>query len=289
MGIDTTLLSTDKIPPAMNLITMMTDNYRLISDSEIVEATKDMPSPTALEIAQKLNADRVYVIKIEEMMNIIRSEITSIPLNNNENDIISGEGFASLYIMKKEDGTPIYDPTLLTSLQRAFAVCENDSNMFQQFPAPYNVKPVPSMVICGIQFQDDTTLLHYQVFDNPVITSYEFVETIYSAIYTTNDWLIYDIESRDALYGLFHLYLPENTVLPSYNELAALNRFGIQHYITGKIQRYRNGVRITLILNHLNNATSTPIKEISGEVYKNDTPEILNKLKDLAKELILNP
>jgi len=70
----------------------------------------------------------------------------------------TSEGLAVLHLFSKITGLPVFDPTLLTALQRAFACAVNDSLMFMQHNAPYNVKPAPSLVVAGIEFINDETL-----------------------------------------------------------------------------------------------------------------------------------
>jgi hypothetical protein len=287
LGIDSTLFQENKIKPALQYIISLNKYYELIPDIEIKNAIKKLEEPNAINIAKEVGADEIFIIKIEQMMNVIRAEIVSA--NPAKPDTtISSDGYALLHIFNKRDKMPILDPTVLMALQRAFAVTERDSLMFMDLESPYNVKPVPSVILAGIEFKNDSTYSNFEIFNNSVISSYEYLEDIYSAVSNSNDWLVYDIESRDALYSLFNYYLVENDKLPSYNEIAALYRFGIKYYITGLIERNTYGVKFSLFLNMAENGNTSTVKTVSKQQYDNNLPDAKNIIKELATQLLFN-
>ena len=298
-GIDTNILNAGKIKPALHYISLLTNRYELVPDSEIEAAFKKLKieniqeegysirdnKMTAFEIAKEVQADRIFIIKLEQLVNAIRVEIISAnPIDNNNVNI--GEGIAVLKLFKKSDGMPYFDPTILTALQRAFASVENDSLMFINKEEPYNVKPAPSIVIAGIDFVNDENFTNWELFNNPLINSFEYSEVIYEAIYKNKNWVVFDIESRDAIYALFNLFLIENNVPPNYNELAALRKFNIEHYITGKIERTKNGINIILSIKENKTSSNEIIKLVSKEVFENNISKIRKILEDLANELV---
>jgi len=290
-GVDTSLLNANKVKPALHFITtQLTFKYELIPNNEINAAILKLKNPTTFEVGRFCNADFVFIIKIEQLYNIIRAEIiTANP--NCPDSAFSHSGLGVLHIFKSESGMPMFDPTLLVAIQRAFAGAVRDSNMFMFHSPPYNVKPVPSLIVSSIEFIDNPQFAFWDVFNNPTITSYDFIETIYEEIYNTSEWVVFDINSRDAIYSLFNLVLIENNVPPSYAELDAMRRFGVEHYITGVIERNQNGIKMTLFMkeNNVNAVTLSQnkvIKSVEMNIYQNDLFATRIAIKNLAKRLI---
>jgi len=284
-GIDTTILNASKIKPALHLITLLNDKYELVSDSLVQNAIDKLDKPNAFDIAEKVLADRIFVIKLEQLVNAIRVEIISA--NPHKKDTVkTAEGIAILHLFKKSDGFPYFDPTIMTALQRAFAAVENDSLMFIKNEEPYKVKPAPSIVIAGIEFVNNDNFNNWEMFNNPLINSFEYSNIIYEAVYKCPNYVVFDIDSRDGIYALFNLFLIENHIPPSYNELAALQRFNINYYITGKVERNVNGVTITLMIKENKPTSNKIIKTVSGNIYENNINHIKNTIEKLAKELL---
>jgi len=296
LGIDTALFQSDKIHAAMNFITMLNNDYELISQATVTEASQKLEPPfTAFDIANEISADRIFIIKVEQLMNILRAEIISaFPPFVNPPDTVStnvSEGFSLLRFFKKSNHDIIYDPALLIALQRAFAVSENDSLMFQN-TVPHIAKPAPNLVIAGIEFINDSKFTNWEIFNSPLVNSYEYCELIFETINQTENWVVFDIDSRDVIYELFNLFLIENHIAPSANELSALRNFGVFHFISGRLERNRNGIKFTLTLNKMaeiensNLGEIIEIKSVSETLHKNDVVEPKNIIRRLARELI---
>ena len=292
LGIDTSLFPAAKINAAINFITMLNNDYELISDSVVIEAMRKIKQPfTAFDIAREVWADRIFIIKVEQLMNILKAEIISAnPLKTDSANV--SEGFAPLHLFKKATHEPLYDPALLAALQRAFAVSENDSLMFRFQNEPFDVKPAPNLVICGLEFINNLNFTHWEIFNNPLVTSYEYAELIFETINRTKNWVVFDIDSRDAIYAMFNLFLIENHIAPSINELSALKNFNVFHFITGKVERNRYGVVFTLSLNKISETEVAgtgevvELKSVSETLHKNDIIEPKNIIRRLANRLI---
>lgn len=284
-GIDTNILNASKIKPALHLITLLNDKYELVSDSLVSAAINKLDNPNSFDIAEAVLADRIFVIKLEQLVNAIRVEIISA--SPHKKDVVkSAEGIAVLHLFKKSDGLPYFDPTIMTALQRAFATVEGDSLMFIKNESPYNVKSAPSMVIAGIEFVNNDNFINWEVFNNPLINSFEYSNIIYESAYKCPNYVIFDIDSRDGIYALFNLFLIENHIQPSYNELSALQRFNINYYITGKVERNLNGISITLMIKENKPNSNKIIKSVSDNVYENNINYVKNTLEKLAKKLL---
>jgi len=288
-GIDTTYFNESKIYAAINLIALLSEKYLLISPQFVQEKIEELKKPiNAFDIANAVEADKILIIKIEQLKNIIRAEITSINPNPQQPiQLITNEGFAAINFFENQTNIPVYDPTILKALQRAFALNENDSLMFMELPQPFSVKPVPNLVISGMEFQNDLSFTSWDVFSEQLVRSYEFSETIYDEIKNTDDWVVFDIDSRDAIYEMFNLFLVENNIAPSANEIAALMQFSVNHFISGKIERNRNGITISLTLNNINQQNEiVPLKSVSENIYTNDVKKTKEAIKELAQKIL---
>ncbi|MCL2040167.1 MAG: hypothetical protein FWG85_07035 [Bacteroidetes bacterium] len=283
-GIDTTILNASKIRPALHLITLLNDKYELVSDSLISAAISKLDMPNAFEIADEVLADRIFVVKLEQLVNAIRVEIISA--NPDKQDVKSAEGISVLHLFKKSDGFPYFDPTIMTALQRAFASIEGDSLMFMSNEEPYNVKPAPSIVIAGIEFVNNDNFISWEIFNNPLINSFEYSNIIYETAYKCPNYVLFDIDSRDGIYALFNLFLIENHIPPSYNELSALQRFNVNYYVTGKVERNVNGATITLMIKENTANSNKIIKSVSDNIYENNINYVKDIIEKLAKKLL---
>ena len=119
-----------------------------------------------------------------------------------------------------------------------------------------------------------------------MINSFEYSNIIYESAYKCPNYVIFDIDSRDGIYALFNLFLIENHIQPSYNELSALQRFNINYYITGKVERNLNGISITLMIKENKPNSNKIIKSVSDNVYENNINYVKNTLEKLAKKLL---
>ena len=284
-GIDTTILNANKIKPALHYITLLNDKYEVAPDSLVNAAIKKLDNPTAFDIANEVLADKIFIVKLEQLINVIRVEIISAnPMFPKKAQ--TAEGVAILKLFKKSDGMPYFDPTILMAMQRAFAAIENDNLMFMKNDEPYNIKPAQSTAILGIEFINDDNFVNWDLFNNPLLNSFEFIELIFESIYKNTNWVIFDTDTRDAIYGLNNLFLIENNIAPSYDELAILRQFNIEYYITGKIERTVNGITITLFIKENKLTSNNVIKSVSRNVYENNMDAIKNVIRELAKELV---
>ncbi len=283
-GVDTTFCSEYKIAAALNLAMLVTHKYELISQTEIKETIKKLPKQyTAFDIAKEVNANSILVVKVEQMRNLLRAEISSISPENPDS-VKMANGYAMLHYFTNDEHQAIYDPTLLLALQRAFAVVENDSTLFIK----QKVQPAPLLAICGIEFIKGKNPKNWEIFTDELVRSYEMTETIFEEIAKSKKWVVLDIESRDHLYSLFKLYGVENNIAPNISEIAALKQFGINHYITGKIVEEKKRLTISLTLNEIRTKEVVTIKEISEITKESKVKKILEILKRLTKKLIID-
>jgi hypothetical protein len=82
--------------------------------------------------------------------------------------------------------------------------------------------------------------------------------------------------------------------MPFFNridsKLSALRNFGVFHFISGRLERNRNGATFTLSLYKMTGTDNTgeiiELKSVSETLHKNDIIEPKNIIRRLAKSLI---
>lgn len=290
-GIDTTLFNTSQLYAAFNLACKLSGRMEMISPQEFQKAMqkfegKDFTNDT---LFLELNLYKLYIIKVEALLNVIRVEVISSDANA---QITTGDGYALLHLFKSNG--PVIDPTALLALQRAMCVAENNTNLYAHQTEPYNPKPVPCLAICGIEFQNISQ--NWEIMKEQVVKSYELCEIIFEEIYKTNNFMVYDIASRDAVYAMFNLYGTENNVPPSKNEIAALDSFNVQYFITGKLEEIsenknnpkKSVLKITLYLNQIQNHIIKTLRSEEAIIAQDDAKFLREQLKLIAKKLIPN-
>ena len=282
-GIDTNFCTENKIAAALNLALLVTNQYELVSPEEIDSAIakQETKKYSAFDIAKTVNAETILVIKLEQLRNLLRAEISMINTSMPDSVNVS-EGYAMLHYFTNDENKAIYDPTILAALQRAFAVSVSDTNLFSK----QEILPSPLLVICGIEMIKEQNSQLWDIFNNELIKSYEITETIFEIISKSKNWITLDIDTRDFLYSLFKLYGVENNIAPTINELDALYKFGITHYITGTLKEISNELEITLNLNEIQEKNIIIKNKVVNKTKEKNTKQILEFIKILAKKLI---
>lgn len=281
-GIDTSIFSSQKIEAALNLLALSSEKYEFVQPEEIHKAKEKLyKNFTTFDIAKEVNAKKILFIKLEQLRNMLRSEISVINTEN-PNTVSSGEGYSLIHYFTEEDNKPVYDPSLLASMQRAFAVAENDSLMFKK----QNIFPAPLLAICGVEFINENQNSDWDIFNNELVRSYEITETIFEILNKSNKWITFDIDSRDYIYSMFNLYGVENNIAPSIEEIAALKRFGVTYYILGRLRTTSLGLEVRLALNEIKNNSVTEVKKVSNIITINDLKKTMELIKELTKKLL---
>ena len=213
----------------------------------IFEQTKSKGDTlTSLTLSKKLNADFFVFVRVNRIENMLRIDISRINARDTSQRHF-GTGYASVRYRKLTNEKPMYDPAILTAIMRAFAVASGDSSLFV-IDDSVKVKPVPTLVIGGINYKDDEKLKSWEVFTHKEISSYDAVENIFDEIKDNDNFAIYDIQTRDSVFSLFNLLLIENYLGPSPNELKILSQMDVDYYITGSLTHTESGGLIDLFL-----------------------------------------
>jgi hypothetical protein len=289
-GLGANEISPHKIEAAMNFAAILSKKYILIP-SQIRDSVADLltkkNTPPRLDIiADSLKADKILFFNIGRIFNMLRIEITSVDrLNPDKNN--SGEGFAEIRYMKESSDKPLYDPAILKATQAAFAVAENDSNMYANEEGSFRVIPSPTLVIGGLEYLDDPKYLpKWELFELSELTSYDAVESIFEEAINSDKYVIYDIPTRDTIYTLFNLFVIENDNPPSVHEIEALDKFNVNKYISGKFIRLNNYAKIQLSLYDIISAKLKHVKTVEASLEKDDIDKYRAVLKELTRKLL---
>ncbi len=280
-------LSETKIEAAANLALRASEGFFLIPrevrDSVLSSLKAAGKAPTIINAASELNASRVLFIKINRLDNILRVDILSA-LNRDSLIKRSGKGYAALRLRSEKDSSILYDPALLAAFQRAFADAE-DSSMFKNAEGILEVYPAKTIVIGSIYYKNEKGPGWWNVFKDKIAGSYEAVETIFSEAVKHENYVVYDIPTRDSLYALFKMYLIENYNPMSAAEIEALSRLDVDCFITGSLKGKGTTAELELSLYeysdndyHLIRSEKALLEEDSFQSYKALLRKITAKL-----------
>ncbi len=284
-------LSKLKVEGALNAAALLSRKYLLIPLS-VRDSVSDLirnsgGEPNVLNVAKRLQADKILFVKVARFGNTMRMGITAVDVDIVEAKT-SGEGWAFLRYRKSEE-EPLYDPSLLVAAQRALASSFRDSNMYSERKGKFRVFPAAPLVVGGIEYKNDTTARLWEIFDSKVVTSYDAVETIFEAARESDKYVPYDIATRDSVYALFNLRVVENYSPPSAFELQTLNKFDVEYYITGKLTRKEKGARLELGLYEIIGNKLKPVRKAEGLFESDDIKKYRKLLKRLTREILKIP
>lgn len=279
-----------KAMAALTYATMLTDKYRIISNSlvdSISEAAKSKgESITAKQIAQKLGADFVLFEYINKFEGMLRIEI-ALRETQNEKDKKSGIGYGLLNFRKKNDDLPLYDPTILKATQRAFASAVGDSLLYENVQdKKLQVYPAFATIIGGIEYEDNTRLRSWKMFQEKVVSSYDGCEVMFEEAKNSPTLAVYDLASRDSIFTKFKLYGFENYNAFSMTELAVLEKFDVNYYICGKLERNEDGALFVCYLIEIKNSKINIIKSEGELITEDSTDKFREMIRKATKRLI---
>ena len=251
-------------------------------DTLIAQFNREGKSSSIYDVANYFKVNFITFIDVNRFQNIIRTDITLLSGKDYSNDN-KGTGYSFVNYRDGVDTNLIYDPSLLTSIQRAFAVAIKDSNMFSGLKQP--VHPAKTSVISGIQFINEESLPRWDIFTNEVTDSYFMLESIFESASQSDRYVIFDFATRDSIYANFNFYTPENYKAPNQMELYALRKFEVNTFITGTFKRIPEGAELTLVHKEFTNEGFQEINRVTG-ILKNDSKVELEKfVKNLTLQL----
>lgn len=284
---------TTKVEAGFALALQLSKQYSLVSAKEADSVEKHLSASaprtkeiSSLELAKHLQAGAIAFVRIDRLENILRAEIQVVHAPDFERKT-KGVGYALIRYRKEKKDTPLLDPAVLTALQRAFAAAVGDSALYAGQPGVYDVQPAPTVVVGGMEFIANSLLPPWGLFEKTAIQGFDAVVTIFDAIKDSRRFVPYDVDSRDSIFALFHLYMIENDRPASRQELDALYKLDVSSYITGTCERTEKGAHVTLHLCDVNtNGTYSIRKTEEGDITKDNIFEFRKTLQTLALKLV---
>lgn len=254
-------------------------------DSIRIQWKREGKTFTIAELAKHFQADFLVYINLNRFKNMLRCDITLL-FDKDYQKKSNGSGYSFINYQDTVTKKYLYDPSILTALQRAFAVAVKDSNIFAKAKNP--IIPIPSVVITGIEFRKKDEIPNWSLFSNAVVNSYFMIEKIFEIIALSNLYQPFDIETRDSIYATFNFFAPENYKAPNQMELYALRQFEVESIITGVFEHTIEGGELTLILAKFTNVGLTEVNRVKGIVRKDSILELEQVLTELTNRLIGN-
>ncbi|ROL58320.1 hypothetical protein D9V84_00890 [Bacteroidetes/Chlorobi group bacterium Naka2016] len=287
-GKNTQGLNQIKVEAAMNLVARFSNKFVIIPFDirDSVAKTLDTKhiEPTPYNLAKELSAEYIFIIRINRLANVLRVDISSYNISNNE--ISNGKGYALIRYFKKETNEPVLDPALLTASQRAFAEVFNEPYIFNNLEGSLRIKPAPTLVIGSINYVENDTLAKWDIFQKKQVTSYFAIETIFEIAKNSSDFVVFDNATRDSIYAYFNLFEPENYSSPNIEEIKALLNFEVEYYIAGEFFWENNTAKLKLYLCKITDQGLEIIKETVKNVEEDKLDSYKTALETATKELL---
>jgi len=278
-----------KADAALSLATRLTLKYDFIEkpdrDTIAQNLYNEGKKPILLDIARIAGADEVAFMRADRFINMLRVELLLVDVSDTTKRQ-KGEGFAHLNYRQATTEKTLFDPSLLTATQRAFADAKNNSKLYSNQVGNLNVKPAPTLVLTGIGFSLPIGLRPWNLYDARITTSFAALEEIFEVAKKSKDFVAYDLETRDSLYSLFKLYVVENYNLPTLNEIDALRKFNVGYFIAGSYEQLPEAAEISLSLYKINEKDVEKIKTVTDILYDDKLEEMSKLVAKLAKKLL---
>ncbi len=265
------LISLDKIESALYLANGVGQKYEFIAsavrDSIMMAIKTKNPNFKPEEFVQELGADRMYFFQIDVLANMLRVHLNA--LNPKTNEKSEGIGYALIRYFQEKDDAALYDPALLLAMQRAIAVCEKDSMMYaSEKDSVFYALPSPTVVISGIEYMDNPELKKWDLFTKQEVNSYFALESIFDTLKFRKDIVLYDLITRDSIYSLFRLKIPENQRATNETEFACLSNLEVDMVISGIFKRTEAGANLELKLLRIRDKKITFIDKLSVDIER---------------------
>jgi hypothetical protein len=253
------------------------------ADSISAQLSKEGKENSILALANHFSADYIAYINVNRFKNILRTDITLLSGKEFKNKS-TGTGYAFVNYRDSIDEKLLYDPSITLSIQRSFAIAVKDSLLYAKLANP--VFPARSLVISGIEFRNNPEYYKWNLFTNEVENSYFLLESIFHSASKSKYYIVFDFDSRDAIYSSFKFYSPENYKAPNQMELYALRQFEVQTFITGSFTRFDGGAELILVHQEFSNEGLTVINRVRGVLETDSKVELEKFVEKLTKELL---
>jgi len=279
-----------KVEAGLALAVELTEKYILISGKEADSISKTLPnnvaSVTALTMANATKASKILFVRVDRLENVIRAEIQLAHAPDFKQKT-TGVGFALIRYRTEKKNEQVLDPALLLAFQRAFAVAIADSTVYAQQKGSLEAYPAPPLVIGGLQYINNTSLVPWVMFQKTEVQAFDAVLTIFDVAKDSKNFVCFDADTRDSIFALFHLHMLENNNAPSVEELDALYKLEVRRYITGTVERTDSGAHITLSLSSITEGGRlTQLQSLEDDIDEDNIMKFREKLSGLTGRLL---
>lgn len=279
-----------KVDAAFELAANVSGHYRLIPSSRrdsVAEAIRSSgKEPTAISAAQVLKPERLFFARVNTFANLLRVELIARRPPDYSVET-RGIGYALLRYRTELSDKILYDPSLLEAMQRAMIAVEGKSDMFLKADGKLRVEPAETVVIGGLDFQNNDITRKWELFDNKVVISYDAVETMFTVLKDNPRYVAIDTETRDSMYATRGMHMVENYNPPTTLEIETLDQFEVKKYITGVLKRLSlSDAELTLHLCSIENGRLKILKTEKA-LIKEDTVEALRAAIDTVMRKLL--
>lgn len=275
------------VETALDFALQYSGKYELITarkrDSVVSSFAANKKQATVKSIARALNADRIVFINVNVLANIVRVSLNSV--NAKTTFASEGVGYDFARYRAKGSDNPEYGPSLLAAIQRAFAVAEKDSMMYADLKGFKRAIPAKTLVVGGLEFIDKKKVEKWDLFHKKELHSYSAVEEIISKCRERDDYVVFDVASRDSIYAIFKLFLVENCHAMSGTEISALHKLEVECVISGKFTRTKDGADIEISLFELSAKGPRKLKTVKGSIDKDSVIDFKKKIHELTPKL----
>ncbi len=279
-----------RIEAALYLANQLGKKYDYIDtktrDSIIKELRTENPKFTSDDFNKRINADKLYFFQTDLMANMLRVQLSAVNPKTGEKN--QGVGYALVHYFQEKDNAPVYDPALLKAMQRAIAVCEKDSTLFAKNDTLLFAIPAPTLVISGIEYKSSSEYKEWALFTNQEVNSYFALESIYDTLKNRKDVVLYDLPSRDSIYSLFNLRIPENQRATNQTEFACLAKLEVDYIISGSFIRNEKGATLELLLNRIKDNRVSFVNKVSIDIDDDNKVLFREKVQSAAMQLMDN-
>jgi hypothetical protein len=279
-------LNPSKIEAAFAFAMLMSNYFDIIPQKDIDTISnrwrQEGKQVNIKNLAEYFKADFLIYLNFNRFKNMLRCDATLLSDKDYKKQS-KGEGYSYLNYIDTVKKEYLYDPSILTSIQRAFAASVKDSNLYSHLKNP--IFPAKTLVISGIEFIKQPSSPNWKIFNNEVINSFYIIEKLFESASKSTKYQPFDVETRDSIYATFKLYAPENYKAPNQMELYTLRKYEVQSFLTGSFEQIGDSAKLTLVINEFNSMGIVEIKRAEGVLAKDSMQELDTLLEALGKEL----
>ncbi len=261
IGDNVTNVSAKKIEIAFSTACFLAKEYEAILPKTLLNELqeKKLPHSDYNEIQKHfktINVSYVANLSVLRLGNVLRISLTMDPVNDTLKSS-TGIGYSLLtYRIGNSHDSILYDVSLLESIQKALAIAVNKPKLFAGLEGKLQVIPSSTLVVGGIVFFGNDSFPKWDLFKEKTAVSYDAVASMFLELKDNKNFTTYDIDSRDSLFAIFHLYGLENYQAPTVQEIKAMYANEVTYYVTGTFFRTSEGADLKLYFCSVNGKTN---------------------------------